>query len=178
MSMNITKPIIRKIKDNETALAEFEKDIKSNEAEDAKDIIMNFPTVYIHNWPETNKYDVYKLKPNKMQEEFICSVHDLIERGAKKALLISATGTGKTYASAFAMRNEKPKKALFIVHRELIARQALKSYKKVFGSTKKLALLSGNSKEYDADILFATMSMMAKTEHCRCLSIMIKQKTQ
>lgn len=76
----------------------------------------------------------------------------------------SATGTGKTYASAFAMRNEKPKKALFIVHRELIARQALKSYKKVFGSTKKLALLSGNSKEYDADILFATMSMMAKTE--------------
>lgn len=34
----------------------------------------------------------------------------------------------------------------------------------MFGSTKKLALLSGNSKEYDADILFATMSMMAKTE--------------
>lgn len=109
-------------------------------------------------------YDAYKLKPNKMQGEFICRVHDLIERGANKALLISATGTGKTYASAFAMRNEKPKKALFIVHRELIARQALKSYKKVFGSMKKLALLSGNSKEYDADILFATMSMMAKSE--------------
>ena len=31
--MNITKPIIRKIKDNETALAEFEKDIKSSEVE-------------------------------------------------------------------------------------------------------------------------------------------------
>lgn len=42
--MNITKPIIRKIKDNETALAEFEKEIKTNEAEDTKDIIMNFPT--------------------------------------------------------------------------------------------------------------------------------------
>ena len=41
--MNITKPIIRKIKDNETALAEFEKEIKTNEAEDTKDIIMNFP---------------------------------------------------------------------------------------------------------------------------------------
>lgn len=109
-------------------------------------------------------YDTYRLKPNKMQEEFICSVHDLIERGARKALLISATGTGKTYASAFAMRNEKPKKALFIVHRELIARQALKSYRKVFGNKKKLALLSGSSKEYEADILFATMSMMAKAE--------------
>lgn len=109
-------------------------------------------------------YDTYKLKPNKMQEEFICNIHDLIERGAKKALLISATGTGKTYASAFSMRNEKPKKALFIVHRELIAKQAVKSYRRVFGNTKKLALLSGNSKEYDADILFATMSMMAKPE--------------
>ena len=109
-------------------------------------------------------YDAYRLKSNKMQEEFICSVHDLIERGARKALLISATGTGKTYASAFVMRNERQKKALFIVHRELIARQALKSYRKVFGNTKKLALLSGNFKEYEADILFATMSMMAKTE--------------
>ena len=55
--MNITKPIIRKIKDNETALAEFEKDIKSSEAEDTKDIIMNFRRYNIHNWPETNKYD-------------------------------------------------------------------------------------------------------------------------
>ena len=66
MSMNITKPIIRKIKDNETALAEFEKDIKSSEAEDTKDIIMNFPTVYIHNWPETNKYDVYVGESNNI----------------------------------------------------------------------------------------------------------------
>ena len=99
-----------------------------------------------------------------MQEEFIGNIHDLRERGAKRALLISATGTGKTYASAFALKNENPKKALFIVHRELIAKQAIKSYRKVFGKTKKLALLSGSSKEYDADILFATMSMMAKKE--------------
>lgn len=109
-------------------------------------------------------YDTYNLKPNKMQEEFIGNIHDLRERGATRALLISANGTGKTYASAFALKNEKPKKALFIVHREIIAKQAIKSYQKVFGNTKKLALLSGSSKEYEADILFATMSMMAKQE--------------
>ncbi len=109
-------------------------------------------------------YDTYNLKPNKMQEAFIGNIHELRENGAKKALLISATGTGKTYASAFALKNENPKKALFIVHRELIAKQAMKSYRKVFGGTKKMALLSGNSKEYDADILFATMNMMAKPE--------------
>ena len=109
-------------------------------------------------------YDIYRLRPNKMQQEFIYNLHELIEQGAKKALLISATGTGKTFASAFAMKSEAPKKALFIVHRELIARQAFNSYQKVFGSSKKLGLLSGTSKEYDADILFATMSTMAKTD--------------
>ena len=78
MSKNITKPIIRKIKDNETALAEFEKDIKSSEAEDTKDIIMNFPTVYIHNWPETNKYDVYVGESNNIfyfSNNWFCDVH-------------------------------------------------------------------------------------------------------
>lgn len=109
-------------------------------------------------------FETYDLKPNKMQEAFIGNIHELREIGAKRALLISATGTGKTYASAFALKNENPKKALFIVHRELIAKQAMKSYRKVFGANKKLALLSGNSKEYDADILFATMNMMAKPE--------------
>ncbi|SFA86877.1 Superfamily II DNA or RNA helicase [Acetitomaculum ruminis DSM 5522] len=108
--------------------------------------------------------DTYNLKPNKMQETFIGNIHELRECGEKRALLISATGTGKTYASAFAMKNENPNKALFIVHRELIAKQAMKSYRKVFGTGKKMALLSGNSKEYDADILFATMNMMAKPE--------------
>lgn len=53
---------------------------------------------------------------------------------------------------------------LFLVHRELIAKQAIKSYKKVFGDTKTFGLLSGNSKQYDVDYLFATMQMMAKPE--------------
>ncbi len=109
-------------------------------------------------------FETYELKPNKMQEAFIGNIHEMRENGAKRALLISATGTGKTYASAFALKNENPKKALFIVHRELIAKQAMKSYRKVFGGSKKMALLSGSSKEYDADILFATMNMMAKQE--------------
>ena len=55
-------------------------------------------------------FETYDLKPNKMQEAFIGNIHEMRENGAKRALLISATGTGKTYASAFAMKNENPKK--------------------------------------------------------------------
>ena len=106
----------------------------------------------------------YKLTPNKMQIEFVKNIRLLKEEGALKALLISATGTGKTYASAFALRSLAPQKALFLVHREQIAKQAMKSYKKVFDQNIKFGLLSGNSREIDCDYLFSTMSMMAKQE--------------
>lgn len=46
----------------------------------------------------------YKLQPNSMQVGLISNLKKIIASGEKRALLISATGTGKTYASAFAMR--------------------------------------------------------------------------
>ncbi len=115
----------------------------------------------------------YKLKPNVMQVQFVKNIKKLLEEKERKALLISATGTGKTYASAFALREMNPSKVLFLVHRERIARQALDSYRKVFGNKRadggyyQYALLSGNtSKDLDrikeADLIFATMQMMSK----------------
>jgi len=106
----------------------------------------------------------YILEPNKMQVSFVESLNKLRERGINKALLISATGTGKTYASAFALRDQNPPKALFLVHRKQIAQQAIKSYKNVFGNTKTFGLLSGTSKQTDVDYLFATMQTMSKDE--------------
>lgn len=113
---------------------------------------------------EIPSLEEYRLEPNSMQTGFISNLIKLRMAGEKRALLISATGTGKTYASAFALREENPSKALFLVHREQIARQAMASYKKVFGKTKTMGLLSGNSKNYDAEYLFSTMQMMTKPE--------------
>ena len=106
----------------------------------------------------------YRLQPNSMQVGFIRNLRRIQEQGKDRALLISATGTGKTYASAFALRDQSPKRALFLVHRELIAKQAIKSYKRVFGKTKTFGLLSGNAKECNVDYLFATMQTMSKPE--------------
>lgn len=105
-----------------------------------------------------------KLQPNAMQVNFINNLNKLVESGEEKALLISATGTGKTYASAFALREFNPKRVLFLIHREQIAKQAIASYKKIFGNTKKFGLLSGNSKDFETDYLFSTMQMMSKEE--------------
>lgn len=106
----------------------------------------------------------YRLTPNKMQVSFINNLDAMQHDGKDKALLISATGTGKTYASAFAVREQNPKKTLFVVHREQIAKQAMKSYKKVLGEEKSYGLLSGTAKDYNTDLLFSTMQMMSKKE--------------
>lgn len=77
---------------------------------------------------------------------------------------MTRAGTGKTLASAFALREMNPRRALFLVHREQIAKQAIRSYKLVFGSSRSYGLLSGTSKDKDQDFLFATMQMMAKPD--------------
>ena len=88
----------------------------------------------------------YKLQPNSMQLGFISNLEKIRAAGETKALLISATGTGKTYASAFALREEDTKKVLFLVHREQIAKQAIASYKKVFVRGK--VILQPQGKEF------------------------------
>lgn len=106
----------------------------------------------------------YKLKPNKMQVAAIQGLNKLRENGADKALLISATGTGKTYLSAFELRNYNPKKALFIVHREQIANQGLNSFQNVFGDTRSMGILSGSRKEINKDFIFCTVQTLSKDE--------------
>ena len=61
-----SQPIIREIQDNEIALEEFENEILPNEDDKVQEVIMNFPTVYIHNWPETGKYEVYVGESNNI----------------------------------------------------------------------------------------------------------------
>ena len=106
------------------------------------------------------------LVPNSMQQTFTNALNGLVIKKEKRALLVSATGTGKTYAAAFAMRDlvYPPERVLFLVHREQIAIQALKTFSKVFPKGKKLGLLSGNHKDIDADFVFATMQTVSKED--------------
>lgn len=111
------------------------------------------------------QFETYTLKPNKMQVAFINNLKKLRARDAKKALLISATGTGKTYASAFAMRELGFYKVLFLVHRNQIAKQALASFQKVFNQLYSMGLVTGKYDQYDRDFIFATMQTMSKSEN-------------
>lgn len=116
---------------------------------------------------EIPSLDMYRLQPNSMQVGFIQNLRKIYESGENRALLISATGTGKTYASAFAMRELGFKRVLFLVHRNQIARQAMKSFQKVFGGKISMGLLSGQHQDYDSDYLFATVQTLSKEDTLR-----------
>ena len=107
----------------------------------------------------------YRLQPNSMQVAFIVNLKKIIESGEKRALLISATGTGKTYASAFAMRELGYKRVLFLVHRGQLARQTKKSYQKILDKNISMGLVGAGCSEYEADYVFATVQTLNRDEH-------------
>ena len=105
-----------------------------------------------------------KVKPNSMQIEALDNLKKQRDENQNKSLLISATGTGKTYLSAFDAKAFNPKKLLFVVHRLNIAESALKTFRKVFGSEKSMGIYSGKRKELDKEFLFATVQTISKTQ--------------
>lgn len=104
-----------------------------------------------------------KFTPNKMQTEALASLEELRRSGREKALLISATGTGKTYLAAFAVQKAAPRRILFLVHREQILKQAAQTFQHVLGNIS-IGFLTGTHKNFTAPYLFSTISMMAKPE--------------
>lgn len=109
-------------------------------------------------------YNSKSLIPNKMQVEALNSLQKLRIDKQNKALIISATGTGKTYLSAFDIKDFKPKRMLFVVHRENIATAAKESFKKII-KNKSIGLFCGSKKEIDCDYIFSTIQTIHKKEY-------------
>jgi len=106
-----------------------------------------------------------KLVPNKMQELALQNLNSLRLKGNSRGLLISATGTGKTFLSAFDAKQFGAKKLLFVVHRRTIAEKSMQSYKALFGDQVKMGLFSGAEQELNADFIFCTVQTLSKLEH-------------
>lgn len=53
------KPIVKKIQDNEEGLKAFQDSLSQGVIGKERDILLQFPTVYIHNWKDTDEYEVY-----------------------------------------------------------------------------------------------------------------------
>lgn len=102
-----------------------------------------------------------EVKPNIMQEQALKNLESL-RNYAKRGLLISATGTGKTYLSGFDVKNAKAERVLFITHRKTILSKAKETFETII-KDKKMGIYDGNMGE--EDYLFAMIQTMSKKEH-------------
>ncbi|UJD19007.1 DEAD/DEAH box helicase [Lactobacillus gasseri] len=126
---------------------------------------------YEQNWQPVKKAaylplgKAKKILPNQMQKAALANLNALVKEQAKKALVVSATGTGKTYLGAFAVKEYKPKKFLYLVHREQIAKKALESFYRVIGGKKSdYGLLTGNKHDFDKKYLFGTVQTVSQEQ--------------
>lgn len=99
------------------------------------------------------------MKTNFMQKVALEKLQVLRQKNQNKALIIAATGSGKTYLSAFDVKNFKAKKILFLVHRENILISAKKSFENII-LNKTFGLFTGNKKEKDKEYIFSTIQTM------------------
>ena len=130
-----------------------------------EDWIKAYEQVYTYNRPRhTHLVRMQTINPNAMQKEALQGLQQLRDQGADRGLLISATGTGKTYLSAFDVRIFRPRRFLFIVHRELIAKAARQSYENVWCAREDTGLLSGSQKDWDAPYLFCTIQTLSQPD--------------
>ena len=102
------------------------------------------------------------VNPNTMQRKALRELRRYRNMGINKSLIISATGSGKTYLAAFDARNFDAKRLLYIVHRETILKDARDTFIKVFGAERTYGFFTGNEKNLDCDFVFATNTMLAK----------------
>lgn len=151
----------------EKVLNEFKIDFEKGEIV-TEEFITNYEVIYnkqrLLNIESKNK-TLVKITPNNMQQEALKNIENLRKKNKDKALLISATGTGKTYLSAFDAKEFNPKRLLFVVHRLNIAKKALETFKAIFGKKKSMGLYSGGNRELDKDFIFSTIQTISRQNH-------------
>ncbi len=109
----------------------------------------------------TASYEVV-ISPRPAQQMALKALNETIEEGYDKALVVLATGLGKTYLAAFFA--QRFNKILFVAHREEILQQAAIAFHHV-QSDKTTGFYNANEKNKEADFLFASIHTLNQQYH-------------
>lgn len=106
-------------------------------------------------------------KPYPYQEECLQKIVETMEAGESRALVVMASGLGKTLTAAFAVERffagQKFGRVLILCHSEEILDQTKKKFKIYFGEEKSYGMFTGSHKASDeVRFLFATFQTMKK----------------
>ncbi|WP_110207139.1 DUF3427 domain-containing protein [Nocardioides daejeonensis] len=103
------------------------------------------------------------VQPNAMQQDALLALDLARAEGARRAIIISATGTGKTILSALDVRAAAPARMLLVVHREQILDRTIKEYRRVLGGpASDYGKLTGSAKQHDRRYVFATIQTLSQ----------------
>ncbi|MER2192202.1 MAG: DEAD/DEAH box helicase family protein [Solibacillus sp.] len=112
--------------------------------------------IVIHDPPET------VFEPRPAQSLALTALYDTMQQGYDKAMVVLATGLGKTYLAAFFAR--KFDRVLFIAHREEILEQAKASFQRIHPE-RAAGFYHAVEKNRDAEMLFASIFTIAQPQH-------------
>lgn len=106
-----------------------------------------------------------QIHPNAMQRDALEALARVRDAGEERAVVISATGTGKTILSALDVRSVNPRRLLFLVHREQILDRTMEEYRRVLGGAHSdFGKLAGATRDRSARYLFATIQSFSRPE--------------
>jgi superfamily II DNA or RNA helicase/diadenosine tetraphosphate (Ap4A) HIT family hydrolase/HKD family nuclease len=111
--------------------------------------------------------------PHQAQTEALSRLRDAREQGHRRALVVLATGLGKTWLAVFdyaQLREElgRRPRLLFLAHRAELLRQAAHAYRswvRTAGETARVGWFVGDRGELEADMVFASVAKLSRREH-------------
>lgn len=114
---------------------------------------------------DNKNYIEEEIVPNSMQKIALEEL-EKARHSSDRALVISATGTGKTYLTAFDVKNSEAKKVLFIAHRKVILEKSKYSFSKIIKDKELKIFESAIEKNVNKDeIIFAMIQTLSKDEN-------------
>ncbi|MFY0544948.1 DUF3427 domain-containing protein [Brevibacillus sp. H7] len=147
---------------------EYENELMQYQGSNNKNTYLNQPKVFkvaessVTYNTEQKRTDY--IKPNSMQQQALLALKETRERGNKKGIVIAATGTGKTYLTAFDVKQMNAQKVLFIAHRDELLENAKQTFISVFGSGEIMGKVTGTIKEWDKPFIFSTVQTLHREE--------------
>ena len=87
--------------------------------------------------------------PNYMQRKALKELNRYRAMGMRRALIVAAAGSGKTYLAAFDARNFNPKRLLYIVHEGSILQKSLETFQEIFANEVTYGIYNKDNKDID-----------------------------
>ncbi|MCL7748777.1 DEAD/DEAH box helicase family protein [Halalkalibacter alkaliphilus] len=153
----VNEPTIRMYEENYNEVNAKTGQFSAFDAEDEAELMFGDEKDYEHVVAEPKEpYEV--LSPRQAQAKALEELERTVEDGYNKALVVMATGLGKTYLAAFFARRFK--RVLFIAHREEILYQAKRTFEHVMPD-RTHGIFNGKQKDGEADFVFASIFSVA-----------------